>query len=193
MRAPKWLPFGILSGLLAVITSTVPGAAVVEATTPIGFVAHLSGYREVHLISGPPVALRGAVSTRGRGRFLATINQSQDSIDFELAYAGLEGDVTQAHIHFGQPRTVGGIVVWLCQTAAVPAPAAVSAVTPTCPVSGTVTGSINASQVLAVTGQGIDAGEFAELTRAIRAGATYVNVSSSLFPPGEIRGQIRER
>jgi hypothetical protein len=39
--------------------------------------------------------------------------------------------------------------------------------------------------------QGIAAGEFAELVRAIKAGATYVNVHSSLFPTGEIRGQIK--
>jgi uncharacterized membrane protein YjjB (DUF3815 family) len=104
--------------------------------------------------------------------------------------------VTQAHIHFGQPSTVGGIVIWLCQTAASPAPATVAALTPMCPQStagGAVTGTIQASQILAQTAQGIEAGEFAEVVRAIRAGATYVNVHSSLFTPGEIRGQLQDR
>ena len=32
---------------------------------------------------------------------------------------------------------------------------------------------------------------FAELVRAIRAGVAYVNVHSSVFPGGEIRGQTR--
>src|SRR5262249_32675953 len=93
----------------------------------------------------------------------------------------------------GQPRTVGGIVVWLCQTAGTPAPSTpvdVRPLTPTCPQQGTVTGTIVPTQVLSVTGQGIAAGEFGELVRAIRAGATYANVHSSLFPPGEIRGPI---
>ncbi len=82
----------------------------------------------------PRSALRGAVSTGARGKFEAELEG--DVIDYELSYKGLEGDVTQAHIHFGQRHTVGGIVVWLCQTAGVPAPSApidVSAVTPLCP------------------------------------------------------------
>ena len=40
-------------------------------------------------------------------------------------------------------------------------------------------------------GQGIAPGEFAEFVRAIRAGVTYANVHSSMFPGGEIRTQIR--
>jgi CHRD domain len=95
----------------------------------------------------------------------------------------------QAHIHFGQRHTVGGIVVWLCQSATNPAP---DPTTPQCPAtSGTVSGTITAAQVVTVTGQGIDAGQFAELLAAIRAGATYANVHSATFGPGEIRGQIR--
>ena len=40
-------------------------------------------------------------------------------------------------------------------------------------------------------GQGIAAGEFAELVAALRAGVTYVNVHSSTFGGGEIRGQLK--
>ena len=53
-----------------------------------------------------------------------------------------------------------------------------------------MSGTITPAQVLAAANQGLDAEEFDELVRAIRAGAAYVNVHSSLFPPGEIRGQI---
>jgi hypothetical protein len=154
------------------------------------FSTSLTGYQEVHFISTTPPALRGAVSTGARGSFQAVVENPANLIRYELSYEGLEGSVTQAHIHFGQQHTVGGIVVWLCQTEGTPAPAAVAASTPLCPPSGTVTGSISPNQVLTVSGQGIDAGEFDELVRAITAGATYANVHSSLFPPGEIRGQI---
>ena len=39
-------------------------------------------------------------------------------------------------------------------------------------------------------GQGLAPGEFDELVRAMRAGATYANVHTTLVPGGEIRGQI---
>ena len=155
----------------------------------------LSGFNEVHFSAGPPATLRGAVSTKATGRFRAAIHDRADTIEYELNYAGLEGTVTQSHIHFGQAHTVGGIVVWLCQTAGTPAPAAVATVTPMCPqdtLGGPVTGTIRPAQVLAQTAQGINAGEFEELVRAIRAGATYVNVHSSLHGPGEIRGQLND-
>jgi hypothetical protein len=158
------------------------------------FAARLSGYNEVHFIAAPTPALRGAVSTQARGSFRAMIDGAANIIHYELSFEGLEADVTQAHIHFGQRHTVGAIVVWLCQTAGTPAPAAVTALTPQCggPRASTVTGMITPAQVLTATGQGIDAGEFDEVVRAIRAGATYANVHSTLFPPGEIRGPIDE-
>ena len=154
------------------------------------FRARLSGFEEVHFIPGPPAALRGAVSTKAKGSFRASLDRRSKSIRYELRFEGLEGQVTQSHIHFGQHHTVGGIVVWLCQTTGTPAPAAVAASTPFCPQSGEVSGQIFPAQVLTVTGQGIEAGAFDELVAAMRAGATYANVHSTLFPPGEIRGQI---
>src|SRR5687767_12307930 len=49
---------------------------------------------------------------------------------YTLRYENLEGQITMAHIHIGQTGVNGGIMIWLCQTAASPAPAAVSAATP---------------------------------------------------------------
>jgi hypothetical protein len=156
------------------------------------FAARLSGYNEVHFVAAVP-ALRGAISTTARGNFKAEIDDLRQVIYYELSFEGLESDVTQAHIHFGQRHTVGGIVVWLCKTANVqPADAAVSALTPLCggPRTNTVTGTITPAQVIDVVGQGIAPGEFDELVRAIRAGATYANVHTVTFGPGEIRGHL---
>ena len=126
------------------------------------FSTELSGYNEVHFNAGPPALLRGAVSTKAKGKFRAAIDDRK-SIFYELEYEGLEGTVTQAHIHFGQKHTVGGIVVWLCQTAGTPAPAAVASSVPLCPQDtngAPVRGIIEPGNVLTVTGQGIDAEEF---------------------------------
>ena len=186
----------LLAASLAALTFGIPASA--DDGKPDNFRARLSSYNEVHFIAGNaaatpvvPPALRGAISSVASGSFRAEIDDRSRVIDYTLSYSGLESAVQQAHIHFGQRHTVGGIVVWLCQTAAVPAPAAVAAATPTCPQEGTVTGTIRPEQVLTVAGQGIAAGEFDELLRAIRAGATYANVHTAVNAPGEIRGQLR--
>jgi hypothetical protein len=157
------------------------------------FATRLSGFNEVHFSSGPPATTVGAISTPAKGSFRARIDDRNDVIHYELRYEDLIGAITQAHIHFGQRHTTGGIVVWLCQTDGTRAPEAVAMLTPFCagPNEGTVTGTITPAQVLAIASQGFDqAGLFEELVDAIRAGATYANVHSSTFGPGEIRGQI---
>jgi len=180
---------------LAVLIASATTVAADSDDAGTKFRAELSGYHEVHFIAAPTPALRGAVSTPAHGTFHATIDDRAQIIRYELSYEGLQDDASQAHIHFGQRHTVGGIVVWLCQ-GTLAAPPAVANLTPTCPPrAGTVTGTITPAQVLTAVGQGLNAGEFDELVKAIRAGATYANVHSVPFaPPGEIRGAIlRER
>jgi len=53
-----------------------------------------------------------------------------------------------------------------------------------------VTGTIAASDVIGPVPQGVGPGDFDKLVQAIEAGEAYVNVHSSRFPDGEIRGQI---
>lgn len=140
--------------------------------------ARLRGYQEVP-----------AVSTVAQGRLRATIDKVSNTMQYELSYQGLEGDVRMAHIHFGTRGINGGIMVWLCQTTTNPDP---SGLAPTCPQSGTVTGVIQASAVTGPLAQGIEANAFGEFLDAIRAGAAYVNVHSSKWPGGEIRGQVKD-
>jgi hypothetical protein len=84
----------------------------------------------------------------------------------------------------------GPIVIWLCGTAAIPGPAG----TPTCPQSGTVTGSITADNVLASpSSQQLPAGGLSQMINAMLNGAAYANVHTSLSPGGEMRGQIGAR
>jgi hypothetical protein len=128
--------------------------------------------------------------TPAQGTLKLNLNTKLQSATYTLTYSGLRGTVTQAHIHFAKARVAGGIFVWLCQTATNPAPAAVAASTPTCPQSGTVTGTITPASIIAVAPQGIPAGDFDVLTDALSSGSAYSNVHSTQFPAGEIRGQI---
>lgn len=136
------------------------------------------------------IPLRGfeevpSISSDARGMFRARVEDG--SIAYRLSYSGLQGEVRQAHIHLGQKGVNGGVSVFLCQTAANPDPAGLA---PTCPSSGEVTGLLLPANVIGPSGQGISAGEFAELVAAIRKGVAYVNVHSTSFPGGEIRGQL---
>ncbi len=137
------------------------------------------------------------VSTTGTGTFRATINHDETEINYVLTFQDLEGDVRQAHIHIGHPQNQGGIVLWLCDSATNQSP---STSTPECtqddPLNlraGRVTGTLTADDVQAQTGNGIDAGEFAEVIALIRAGRTYANVHTAKFTGGEIRSQIENR
>ena len=169
----KNLRITTLVGALALLAMfPAPAPAVAQEAVR----ATLRGFEE------PP-----SISTTGRGKFHATISDDQTSIEYELSYSGLEGEVRQAHIHLGQRGVNGGISIWLCQTETNPDPTGLS---PTCPQEGTVTGVVSADNVIGPGGQGIAAGELAEVLRAIRNGVTYANVHSSLRPGGEIRGQI---
>lgn len=138
--------------------------------------AHLSGLEE------DPLAL----STTGTGTFRLTVDEDELELTYELSYADLAGAVTQAHIHLGGVAQSGGVSTFLCSNLG-NGPAGTQA----CPAApATVTGTITAADVIGPTGQGIAAGEMAELIDAIQADTTYVNVHTTTYPGGEIRSQL---
>ena len=127
------------------------------------------------------------ISTVATGSFEARLSDDGTSLAYELSYSGLEGTVQQAHVHFGKRAVSGGVSFFLCGTAASPGPAG----TPVCPQSGTVSGTIEAADVIGPTTQGIEVGNLAEILAAMRAGHAYANVHSSKWPSGEIRAQLK--
>jgi hypothetical protein len=128
------------------------------------------------------------VSTAASGSLTLRINEAADTFTYTLRYTGLEGDVQQAHVHFGKRAINGGILLFLCSNLD-NGPAG----TPACPQSGTVTRTVGAGDIVAADAQGIEAGNFAEVVAAIRAGRTYANVHSTKWPGGEVRAQITVR
>lgn len=138
----------------------------------------LSGFEE------DPLAL----STTGTGSFRLTIDEDEPELTYELSYADLEGTITQAHIHLGGVAQSGGISTFLCSNLTTPAPPPGTQACP--PAPATITGTLTAGDVIGPVGQGISAGEMAELIAAIEADTTYVNVHSAKYPGGEIRSQL---
>lgn len=133
--------------------------------------AKLVGFQEV-----PPKL------TQGTGEFKATVDLNAKTISYTLTFSNLSSDALFSHIHFGQHAVNGAIYIFLCG----------GPTTPVCPAGGgTVTGTITAADVLAVPAQNITAGDFEGALRIIRSGTAYVNVHTTNFPAGEIRGQVR--
>jgi CHRD domain-containing protein len=138
------------------------------------FNANLNGYNEVT-----------SKSTPARGTFRARIENGGSKIHYKLSYQGFtESPAVVSHIHFSQKHVNGAVVAFLCGGGGKPA----------CPnPGGTVEGDIVAADVLAqAPDQGIAAGEIAEFIKAMRHGATYVNIHTVRFGGGEIRGQINK-
>jgi hypothetical protein len=167
MKKPRIV---VIIALAAVTAMLVAPALALAAKKK--FKAELDGFQETPL----------TLSTTASGELRLQVNQDETMIDYELSYSDIQfGTATVAHIHLGRPGITGGVSAFLCGGGGKPA----------CPAtSGTVTGTITAADVIGPAGQGIAAGELAELLRALREGATYANVHSTGFPGGEIRGVI---
>jgi hypothetical protein len=160
----------------AAILATTAGSAAMADNDSRTLNVRLSGYQEDPLV----------LSTTGRGTFRVNIDERAQEITYRLSYTGLEGNVVQAHIHIGGRAQSGGISVFLCTNAG-NGPAG----TQLCPAApATITGIIRPADVIGPVGQGVTAGQFDEVLAAIRAGKTYVNVHSQLYPGGEIRAQL---
>ncbi len=140
-------------------------------------------------------------SSSGSATFRAKVDRVNQTIEYELHYSNLEGDIIQSHIHFSRPGSNGGIVLFLCTNAGNTPASATPA--PLCPGTreGTVTGTLHATDVVYLPfgnqfppppsgTQGISPGDFDAVVRALDAGATYVVVHTQAQPTGELRGQI---
>jgi CHRD domain-containing protein len=161
------------------VTALGGAGAIALAQGGSDFNARLTGYQEVP-----------ALSTSGHGTFRASIRSNGSAIKYRLTYAGLEGGKPQqAHIHLGQRGVSAGVIVFLCSNLG-NGPAG----TQPCPdAPATVEGTLRPADVIGPSAQGIDPGEFGELVRAIRAGATYANVHTEKYPGGEIRAQLERK
>ena len=135
------------------------------------FRAVLVGFNEI----GELNAETGAILSPGTGTLDLKLDRNSQTLTFTLKFQNLSAPVTQAHIHFGKVHTPGGVMVFFCSNLAT-APAG----TQPCPANGgTVTGTLTAANVQAITGQNVPAGDFAAVEEALLSDTAYANVHRS--------------
>jgi hypothetical protein len=156
-------------GFLAIAALATGLAAPAAHSQTERFFANLSGTKEV-----PPI------NTAGRGEFDMTIDQG--TITFSLTFSGLSSSLTLAHLHFAPTKVSGGVMIFLCGGGG----------QPDCPAAteGTITGTITATNVTGPTTQGIDVGDLSSALGVVENRLSYVNMHTTNFGSGEIRGQV---
>jgi len=133
-------------------TSSAPAAAP-AAAAPAVYAATLSPAEEV-----PPAA-----NSKGQGAAEVSFDQKTMELTWKVAYTGLTGPATMAHIHGpASPGSNAGVVV---------------------PFPG-VAGAQGAQGKQTLT-----QAQYGDLA----AGLYYVNVHTAQYPGGEIRGQLRKK
>jgi hypothetical protein len=133
------------------------------------FIAPLSGDQEVP-----------AADTRARGQATFQLSKDGSELSYRLIVANLQ-NVTMAHIHLAPAGVNGPVVLWLYPAG--PPPQLIPGRSSGVLATGTVTG---ADLVGLLAGRPLSA-----LIEEMCAGNAYVNVHTSQYPGGEIRGQIR--
>lgn len=176
MRSLARVPVTALTGVLLLACGD-PGAVAPpdftvqldRAGAPENHRTHLTGDEEVPPNDG-----------RGQGQAVFKVSGDGSSVSFRLMIANIENTL-MAHIHLAPAGSNGPIVVWLRPSG--PPPQLVPGRFDGVYAEGTFTA---ANLVGPLAGRPLS-----DLVDAMRAGNTYVNVHTTQFPPGEIRGQIR--
>jgi hypothetical protein len=133
------------------------------------FSTHMTGAEEV-----PPN------DSRARGQTILRLSPDGTELSYRLIVANIQ-NVTMTHIHLAPPGVNGPVVAWLYPDGP---PAEL--------IPGRSSGILATGVITAEDLVGPLAGAtLADLLEEMRAGNTYVNVHTSQYPAGEIRGQIR--
>ncbi|MCZ7542203.1 MAG: CHRD domain-containing protein [Anaerolineae bacterium] len=161
MRKRQYLV--LLLVVLLALSATAAGAAASR-----NYRAHLSG--------GP-----SGTDSQGQGQAIFQFSKDGTELSYKLILANIE-NVTQAHIHIAPaPGANGPIALWLLPDGP-----------PSQLIPGRSDGVVAERTVTAADLVGPLAGmTFDDLRAAIADGLAYVNVHTSQFPGGEIRGDIQ--
>ena len=112
----------------------------------------------------------------GTGTAIFVYTTATNSLSYSVTFSGLTAPASASHIHFGLPGTTGPVILPFTSPGPLPV------------TSGSFAGTLTAADLIPSPGAGINT--FADALTAIQNGQTYINIHSSSFPGGEIRGQI---
>ena len=157
------------AALAAFLASYTGNPRVVSAAEAQTFRANLVGDNEV-----PPI------NTKATATLKLTIGST---ITFTVTYADLSTPLLFSHFHFAPTKVAGGVMIFLCG----------GGNQPNCPqtLAGTFSGTITEANVVALPAQGIALGDLTSALEAVVEGNAYYNMHTTMFPGGELRGQIR--
>jgi hypothetical protein len=155
----------------------VLGLACVAQAAPVLYTANLSGANEV-----PPNA------STGTGFAAVTLDLAANTLRIQVSFSDLIGTTTAAHIH--APGAAGMNVPAATQVPTfINFPLGVTSGSYDMTFDTTLTSTFNPAFV--TNNGGTAASATAALATALNAGLAYMNVHTSTFGGGEIRGQLR--
>jgi hypothetical protein len=147
------------------------------------FEATLSGAQEAVFDDGGNF-VPGGTDTEATGRINARFDDAFAGVRVILEVNRLTGDVAAAHFHCGRPGQNGPVVFGLVN----PGPLEFDGNR----LRGTLTNAdFTGADCLEVVGRPVN--NIAALAFAMHDGLIYANVHTSVFPAGEIRGQMLEK
>lgn len=129
------------------------------------------------------------VTSPASGTVTLTVSNDRTRIDYRVqTVPPFTSDVRVAHIHIGPPGMNGPVVLFFCSNTTPPGTPAGVPVPQACPVAGgTISGSLNASDLIPRPDIGVNT--FEDAVGQILNGNSYSNIHSVMFTAGEIRGQ----
>jgi hypothetical protein len=163
--------------LLLALMAALMLAAPPTYAIPVPLSTTLSGANEVPVVASP-----------GTGQALVTLDVAANTLLINVTFSGLLAGTSAAHIHCCAPLGVNaGVATTL---PAFPGfPLGVTAGSYLGTLDLTSSGSYNPAFI--TNNGGTVASAEAVLVAGLLAGNTYLNIHTTLFPGGEIRGQLR--
>jgi len=157
--------------LAAGILTACGGSKATQPNNTVTFTATMTGANERPNPTG----------STATGTWTGTLNTQTNVMTYTLTYSGLSANGSGSHIHAqSDANGTANVVLNFATFAGATTPFANGS------TSGTAAGTVNMAGGT-VTGLSITGDS---LLKAMNAGMAYVNVHSTAFPGGEIRGQI---